>query len=128
MKFKSDEVLELFSRYDIVTITESHLNTLNKCPEGFMLVARSKPIQSLSPRGGVVVYKKITSEFDTVVISDELKDCVIFRILPIEVICIAMYIPPSNSRYYTAEYMENLGLILDNFKLLPTCLFGDLNT
>ena len=126
-KFQSDEVLELLASCDIVTISESHLNVLNKCPKDFLLIARSKPVKSLSPRGGIAVYKKITSEFDAELVSDEFRDCVIFRILPIEVTCIAMYISPSNTKYYTPEYMENLQLFLSTFKLLPTCLVGDLN-
>ena len=126
-KFQSDEVLELLASCDIVTISESHLNVLSKCPKDFLLIARSKPVKSLSPRGGIAVYKKITSEFDAELVSDEFRDCVIFRILPIEVTCIAMYISPSNTKYYTPEYMENLQLFLSTFKLLPTCLVGDLN-
>ena len=85
-------------------------------------------MESLTPRGGVAVYKKIASEFDTTVVSDDFKDCVIFKILPIDVICIAMYIPPSSSKYFTSEYLDNMQLFLSNFKLLPMCLMGDLNT
>ena len=127
-KFQAEEVKTLITSYDFLVITETHLNILSKCPEDFMLLARSKPIESATPRGGVAVYKNISSEFDVVVISQhDFKDCIIFKITPIEVICIAMYIPPSNTKFFTAEYMENLQLLLSNFKDIPTCLIGDMN-
>ena len=128
-KFQADEVKTLFASYDILVITETHLNILSKCPKDFMLLARSKPIQSATPRGGVAIYKNISSEFDVVVISQhDFNDCIVFKITPIEVICVAMYIPPSNTKFFTTEYMENVQLLLSNFKTTPTCLIGDLNT
>ena len=93
-----------------------------------MLIGRSKPIESLTPRGGVVVYKNISSEIDAIVISDEFKDCVIFKVLPVDIICIAVYIPPSCSKYSTPEYMDNLQLFISNFKDTPTYIMGDLNS
>ena len=94
-----------------------------------MLIGRSKPIESTSPRGGVAIYKKIDSDVDVVVITQhDFKDCIVFRINPIEVICIALYIPPSNTKYFSGEYMEQLQLLLSNFKHIPTCLVGDTNS
>ena len=128
-KFQSNEVQALFADYDILAVSETHLNILNKCPKDFILLARSKPIKSTTPRGGVAIYKKITSEFDiTVITQHDFNDCVVFKITPIDVICIVLYIPPSNTKYYSSEYMENLQLILSNFKNNPTCLIGDLNS
>ena len=126
-KFSSNNVQKIFKQYDIVAINESHLNIRDKCPPEFMLIGRSKPIKSLTPRGGVAVYKRVSSDIDLVVISEELRDCVIFKILPIDIVCIAVYIPPSNSKYYTPEYMDNLQLFLTYFKDTPTCIIGDLN-
>ena len=75
-KFQAEEVKTLITSYDFLVITETHLNILSKCPEDFMLLARSKPIESATPRGGVAVYKNISSEFDVVVISQhDFKDC-----------------------------------------------------
>ena len=94
-----------------------------------MLVARSKPIGSATPRGGVAVYKKIDSDFDVVPISQhDFNDCIVLKINPIEVICVAMYIPPSNTKYFSEEYMEHLQLLLSNFIQTPTCLIGDMNS
>ena len=92
-----------------------------------MFIGRSKPIASASPRGGVVIYKHLDSSLDFEVITDELRDCIIFRLLPVDIICAAVYIPPSNSKYSTPEYMENLQLISSNFKNTPTYIVGDLN-
>ena len=128
-KFQSEEAQTLFAGYDLVIISETHLNILSKCPKDFMLLARSKPIESATPRGGVAVYKKIDSEFDvTVITQHDFKDCIVLRITPIEVICIALYIPPSNTKYFSVEYLETLQLLLSNFKHTPTCLIGDLNS
>ena len=128
-KFQCEEVQALLDGNDIIVITETHLNILSRCPEDFILIARSNPIESLTPRGGVAIYKKIDSELDIVVISkNDFKDCIVFRIIPIEVICVALYIPPSNTKYFSNEYMENLQLFLSNFKSTPTCLVGDLNS
>ena len=119
----------LFATYDIVAIFETHLNIISKCPENFMLLARSKPIESATPRGGVAIYKNIDSDLDVVVITQhDFKDCIVFKIKPIEVICIALYIPPSNTKYFSVEYMERLQLLLSNFKHVPTCVIGDMNS
>ena len=128
-KFQTTDVQTLFAGYDIVAISETHLNILSKCPENFLLIARSEPIESKSPRGGVALYKKIESEFDVVVISQrDFTDSIIFKITPIEVICVVLYIPPSNTKYFSEEYMEHLQLLLSNFKHIPTCLIGDMNS
>ena len=105
------------------------MNILSKCPENFILIARSKPIESATPRGGVAIYKRIDSDFDVVVISQhDFSDCIVFRITPIEVIGVALYIPPSNTKYFSGEYWEHLQLLLSNFEHIPTCIFGDLNS
>ena len=109
-------------------IGESHLNVRDKCPEHFMLIGRSKPIMSASPRGGIAVYKRIESLVDCEVITDELRDCVLFRVLPVDIVVAALYIPPSNSKYSSPEYMQNLQMIMNNFKDTPTFIIGDLNS
>ena len=94
-----------------------------------MLIARSKPIESATPRGGVAIYKRIDSEFDIVVISQhDFNDCIVFKINPIEVVCAVLYIPPSNTKYYSEEYWEHLQLLFSNFEHPPTCIIGDLNS
>ena len=108
-------------------ISESHLNIRDKCPEDFMIIGRSKPIESACPRGGVVAYKHMDSLLDFEIITDELRDCLVFRLLPVDIVVVAVYIPPSTSKYSSPEYMENLQLILSNFKNKPTYIVGDLN-
>ena len=44
------------------------------------------------------------------------------------IICVAPYIPPSNSNYFQKEYFDNLELFLEKFKEDSTLCFGDLNT
>ena len=117
----------LLENFDVVVITESHLNIRDKCPDKFMLIGRSKPIESLSPRGGVVAYKRVNSSLDFELITDELRDCVVFRLIPVNIVLVAVYVPPSNSKYSTPVYMENLQLILSNFGNTPTYIVGDIN-
>ena len=105
------------------------MNILSKCPENFLLLARSKPVESTTPRGGVALYKKIDSDFDVVVISQhDFNDCIVFKVTPIEVICIALYIPPSNTKYFSEEYWKHLQLLLSHFEHTPTCIIGDINS
>ena len=60
-------------------------------------------------------------------ISSDFRDCCIFKIIPLDIVCVATYIPPTNSKYSTPEYMDNLKLFLMNFKDVPTCVLGDMN-
>lgn len=102
-KFQSAEVQELFKLYDIVIISETHLNIRDKCPNDFVFIGRSKPIESLTPRGGVAVFRNVYTETNAEVISTDFKDCVIFNIEPHDMTCVALYIPPSNSKYFSDE-------------------------
>ena len=103
------------------------MNIRDKCPKDFIFVGRSKPIESLTPRGGVAVFRRVDTEISVDVVSDEFRDCVVFRILPLDIVCVANYIPPSNSKYTTPDYMDNLKLFMLNFKDSPTCIIGDMN-
>ena len=44
------------------------------------------------------------------------------------IICVAPYIPPSNSNYFQKEYFDNLELFLEKLKKFSSLCFGDLNT
>ena len=120
-------VRDLFKDHDIVVINETHLNILDKCQKKNLFVGRSKPIESKYPRGGVAVFKNMNSDIETEVISTDFRDCVIFKVMPLNVTCIAPYIPPSNSKYTSPIYMDCRKLFLDTFKDVPTLIFGDLN-
>ena len=54
-------------------------------------------------------------------------ETVIFRVLPLDIVCVANYIPPANSKYSIPDYMDNLKHFLMNFKDTPTFVFGDMN-
>ena len=123
-KFSSEYVHDILKKFDIVVISESHLNIRDKCPEEFMFIGRSKPIKSEKTRGGVALYRRMNSVIDFEIVSDELRDCVVFRLLPVDIVVAAMYIPPSNSKYHTPHYMENLQLLLSTFKDTPKYIVG----
>ena len=122
-----NDVKDLFTECEILVINESKFNTRAKYPNGFIIIGRSCPSGSSIPRG-VIVYRKMSSFIDAQLISNDFIDCVIFRILPMNIICVAPYIPPSNSNYFQKEYFDNLELFLEKFKKDSTLCFGDLNT
>ena len=111
----------------MLCICETHFGVRSKCPDNFTLVARSKKIESLSPRGGVAVFKNNSCSLDMELWYDGFPDCVICHILNTDILLIAIYIPPSNSKYYDDRYFENLDLICTMFQSYKLVITGDLN-
>ena len=64
LKFVNDEVLRILDDADILIVQETHFNIRVRCPTGFLFIARSAPIESKVPRGGVAIYKNERKEFD----------------------------------------------------------------
>ena len=62
-------------------------------PQKFIFVGRSKPVESLSPRGGVALFRNMRSNIDVELVTNDFVDCIICRILPVNLICISVYIP-----------------------------------
>ena len=127
-KFTNDDVHKFLAEYDVLCISESHFGIRSKCPQDFTLVARSKKVESKSPRGGVAVFRNNTCNIDLEVLYDEFQDCVICRILNTDVLLVAMYIPPSNSIYFDDKYFTNLDVIFNVFKSYQLIIMGDLNS
>ena len=63
-KFLHEDVQNLFKKFDIVVIIESHFNVRIKCPPDFTYVTRSKKIDSKTPKGGVAVFKNNKCDLD----------------------------------------------------------------
>ena len=76
-KFLAEEIQNLFNQHDIVVINETHLNIRDKCPKDFIFIGRSKPVESLAPRGGVAVFRKADTEISVKIISEDFRDCYI---------------------------------------------------
>ncbi len=112
---------------DILIINETKFNTRAKCPEGFIIIGRSQPSGNKTPRGGVIVYRRTKSNIDAEMITNDFTDCVIIRILPLNYICIAPYIPPNTSKYFERGYFDNLELFLEQFGNENTICIGDIN-
>ena len=128
-KFLSNEVKELLNGNDIVVIVETKFNVRHKCPDGYLLIARSKVDNSwIRPRGGVAIFKKSNSSLDISTISVDFADCVIVEIVNMGIIIIAIYIAPSNSQYFDELYFENIKLFLERFSKRPCYIVGDLNS
>ena len=126
-KFHQKEVMDLFNSCDILLLNETHFNIRAKCPDGFVVTARSIPSGTKAYRGGVAVYTKTLSKVDIEVISKEFLDCIIFLIKNIDLLCIAYYITPNNSKYFNENYFTNLRLFLNQFKDKSVICIGDLN-
>ena len=127
-KFLSNDSSALFVGKEILVITESHFAIRTKCPDNFILIARSVPRESKAPRGGVAIYKRSTSTLELKLICDKLYDMVVVEVEDTSAIIVAAYIPPSNTKYYTDIYFENLRLLVDTFTYSKQLfIFGDLN-
>ena len=126
-KFSNENVLKILKNFDIACICETHFGIRSKSLDGFTLVARSKQIESKSPRGGVAVYRNNSCPVNVELFYDGLKDCVICKIMNTNVLLVAMYIPPTNSIYFEESYFENLDLIYNTFHSHSIFIMGDLN-
>ena len=109
-------------------LSETHFNIRTKCPEGFYIVGRSKASESTKARGGVAVFKNLSSNLKLKVIIDNLIDCVIFEICNTPIVIMALYIPPSNSAYFDDMYFNNLDLVMNHFKDRHVFIMGDMNS
>ena len=128
-KFHSVDVSNLLSSNELVIINETHFGIRSKTPESYTLVARSSTRESKKLRGGVAVYRKINSTLKLNILSDNLYDMVVIGIENTSAIIIALYIPPSNTIYYSDLYFENLSLVIASFQQSKDIyIFGDLNT
>ena len=128
-KFSNEYTLKFLQKFDILVITETHFNIRVKCPAGFTLVGRSPKIQSSAGKGihGVAVFKNINKNFILDIITTEFIDSVVFRVRDSELILAAMYIPPSNSQYFSDKYFNNFRMLCDFFSNKQLVILGDLN-
>lgn len=127
-KFMSDIANDAIQTTDIIVICETHFNIRSKCPDNFILIAKSPPTESKRPRGGVAIYKKIhcSLQFTTLL---NIPDCTVCEIQDTNIILIALYIPPSNSQYFSEDLYDHLKSMLVYF--LPqkiVYVVGDLNS
>ena len=56
MKFHNEHIINLFQKFDIIVIHESHFDERTRCPNGFLLVCRLNMIESKDLRGGVAIF------------------------------------------------------------------------
>ena len=128
-KFSNEHVILLLQKFDIVVI-ETQFNIRVKCANGFSLVGRSHKIQSSASKGihSVAVFKNNNGDFQLDIVTTELIDSVVFRLRNSDLIFAAMYIPPSNSQYFSVNYFNNLRMLYDFFHNKPLVIIGDLNS
>ena len=128
-KFLSSEVSDLFRNKDLLAISETHFKVRAKCPDGFHLVARSKVVKSIKPRGGVALYINQDASIEVREKNIDIPDCLLVEIRNSNVMIVCMYIPPQNSEYYKDDYFDNLQNIIDLFsKSHRLVIVGDLNS
>ena len=124
----SNAVLNLLSDKDIVVISETHFGKRSKSPTGFFLVARSEPLDSSKPRGGVAIYKKSDKKLEIKTLKLNLPDCLVISIVNTKIMIMALYIPPHGSLYYNESYFENLRTIYESLSdTYDVIIVGDLN-
>ena len=106
-KVSNEHILSFLKEMDVLVIIERQFNIRVKCPTGFSLVGRSSKIHSIAGNGihGVAVFKNNNGDFQLDTVTVELIDSVIFRVRDSDVILTAMYIPPSNSHYFSVSYL-----------------------
>ena len=127
-KFTCVDVLTLLSTIDILIISETHFGIRSKSPEGFHLVVRSDPIDSVKPRGGVAIYRKNTAEIETRKFDLSLPDCCIISLANTKIAIMALYIPPQGSPFYDESYFENLKTVYESLSsTYEVIMVGDLN-
>ena len=113
-KFMLDLTNSVIQSSDVLIITETHFNKRTKCPNNFILVESSPPVESKRPRGGVAIYKKIHCSLQFVTLLN-LPDCIVCEVLNTGIILIAIYIPPSTSPFFKEDYFDNLKSMLCYF-------------
>ena len=109
-------------------ITETHFGIRTRCPKNFEIVCRSNMVESKKPRGGVVIYKKKSTQIQIDIICNEFRDCVVVQIRNTNMVLACMYIPPENSKYYDDIYFDNLQMLLNHFNDRCLLIAGDLNS
>ena len=67
------------------------------------------------PRGGVAVYQKKDSIYDLEVLSDDFPNSIAVKVKNTNIVLIAVYIPPSDSKYYNINYFDSLDLYCSTF-------------
>ena len=110
-------------------MTETHFKIRHKTPQKYFLVAKSKTEYKNKARGGVAVYSKANSMFSVDAISTDFNDLILFRIRGSNCTLAAVYIPPTESKYYSHDYFDALDLVCHTFSNnTQFYAFGDLNS
>ena len=87
----------------------------------------SRKVVSKIPSGGVAIFDIITCRLQINMVYNGLRDCVICHIKNSDIIIAAVYIPPSNSKYFDNIYFTNLEIIYNKFKSCQLMIMGDIN-
>ena len=128
-KFMLSDFKDIVRNVDIVIILETHFNIRDKCPENYLLVERSRTVESKKDRGGVAIYKKINSALNLVVLHKKFPDCLVCEIQDINIIIIAIYIPPNNSLYFSECSYDTIKLLINYYSPYKSIyIVGDLNS
>ena len=126
-KFKNDEVQSMFAAHDILVVMETHFNVRHKCPDYFSLVGRSAKFGGNTGRGGVAIYVKDELSLNFRMFDDVCPDAVVLEIIDTDIVVIAPYIVPDNSKYKIDYMFPLLDFIIKNFKRKCLYIMGDLN-
>ena len=94
---------------------ETHFKVRHKCPEEFELVGKSVPLCEKTGRGGVAVYARKMMELSFRVYHDICPDAVVVKLCNINIVIIAPYVVPDNSKFKINNIFSILDFIIQNF-------------
>ena len=126
-KFKNEEVQILFSKYDVLIIMETHFKVRHRCPEEFEMVGKSVPICEKTGRGGVAVYARKILKLSFHVYHDICPEALVMKLCNTNVVIIAPYVVPDNSKFKVDKIFSIINFIIQNFPRDHVYMMGDMN-
>ena len=126
-KFNNEEVQLLFSNYDILIIIETHFKVRHRCPDEFELVGKSVLLCEKTGRDGVAVYARKILKLSFRVYHDISPDAVVVKLCNTNIVIVAPYVVPDNSKFKISNIFSILDFIIQNFPRDYVYMMGDLN-
>lgn len=124
-KFDKPVINNFITNFDIMIVMETHFKTRYKDVDGFELVCRSA--SSSAGRGGVALYLNSLCDLKLHILDNDHCDSVCVEILQYDIILLAPYITPSNSKYYNNSLFQYIKFVADFYKEKNVFIIGDLN-
>ena len=106
---------------------ETHFKVRNKCPDNFEIVGKSVPLCDNTGRGGVAVYARKVMKLSFRVYHDVCPEAVVLKLCNSNIVLIAPYVVPDNSKFKISNIFSILDFVIQNFSRDYMYVMGDLN-